>query len=298
MILGGGQKRIDRQHAQGKYTARERINMLFDEGTFVETNSFVQHRCRDFGMDKRRPDGDAVITGHGTVDGRLVYVYAQDFTVIGGTIAEMHVHKINKLYSAAMKTGAPVVGLFDSGGARIQEGVDILFANFFKNNVDASGVIPQISAILGSCAGGGAYSPALTDFILMVENTSQMFITGPKVIEAVTGEKVTIDEMGSAMAHNSISGVAHFVDKTEDECIENIKELLSYLPSNNLETAPMVEAQDDPNRICEELDIIMPDNPNRSYDMKKIIYSIADNGHLFECGKYYAQKYDYGVYKA
>lgn len=288
LLLAGGQDKIEKQHANHKYCARERIARLFDPGSFVETDSFITHRCHDFGMEKKKMDGDSLVAGHGTIHGRPVFAYAQDFTVIGGTISEMNVKKLNKLYQSATRAGCPVIGLFDSGGARIQEGVDILFANFFKNNVNASGVIPQISAILGSCAGGAAYSPALTDFILMVDKTSQMFIAGPKVIESVTGQKVTIDEMGSAALHNSVSGCAHFIDSSEDECFERIRTLLDYLPSNYREKAPVQNTGDNPDRLCPELDVFLPENSNRSYDMKTLIRTVADNGIFFEVQDRYA----------
>ncbi|MDD2495989.1 MAG: carboxyl transferase domain-containing protein, partial [Tissierellia bacterium] len=266
--LGGGEKAIEKQHSNNKLTARERINMLLDEGSFFEIDAFVEHRCVNFGMEKKHFPGEGVVTGYGTIDGRLVYIYAQDFTVIGGSLGEMHAAKIVKVQQMAMKVGAPIIGINDSGGARIQEGVDALsgYAKIFYNNTIASGVIPQISVILGPCAGGAVYSPALTDFIFMVQNTSKMFITGPNVIETVTGEKVSAEKLGGAMTHNSISGVAHFLDDSEEKCFESIKKLLSFLPQNNLETAPVKNVQDDINRIDEILNDIIPENPNKAYD--------------------------------
>ncbi|NLV75590.1 MAG: methylmalonyl-CoA carboxyltransferase [Tissierellia bacterium] len=289
--LGGGEKRIEKQHSKGKLTARERIELLLDEGSFIEIDAFVKHRCTNFGMEKTEAPGDGVVTGYGTVDGRLIFVYAQDFTVLGGSLGEMHAAKICKVQDMALKMGAPIVGINDSGGARIQEGVDALsgYGNIFYRNTISSGVIPQITAIMGPCAGGAVYSPALTDFIFMVENTSQMFITGPQVIKTVTGEDVTQEELGGAKTHNTISGVAHFMDKTEEEAIKRIKTLLSYLPSNNLEVPPVYETSDDINRVEEKLNEIVPTNPNKPYDMKEIIQLLADNGELFEIQQHYAQ---------
>lgn len=289
--LGGGQKAIDKQHNNGKQTARERILKLLDYGSFMEIDAFVEHRCVNFGMEKKRIQGDGVVSGYGTIDGRLVYIFAQDFTVIGGSLGEMHAAKIVKTQQMAMKVGAPLIGINDSGGARIQEGVDALsgYGKIFYNNTIASGVIPQISVIMGPCAGGAVYSPAITDFIFMVKNASKMFITGPNVIETVTGEKVSAEELGGAMTHNSISGVAHFVDDTEEECIEHIKRLLSFLPQNNLEITPIQPVQDDINRICENLNDIIPDNPNKAYDMKDVVLTLADNNEFLEYQPYYAQ---------
>lgn len=289
--LGGGEKRIERHHKSGKLTARERINLLFDDKSFVEIDKFVKHRSTNFGMENVDAPGDGVVTGYGTVDGRLVFVYAQDFTVIGGSLGEMHANKIAKIQDMALKMGAPIIGMNDSGGARIQEGVDALsgFGKIFYRNTISSGVIPQISVIMGPCAGGAVYSPAITDFIFMVENTSMMFITGPEVIKSVTGEEVTQEALGGAMAHNRTSGVAHFADKTEEECIERIKELLSYLPSNNLENAPIYEMNDSINRIEEGLNEIVPENPNKPYDMKEIIKILADEGNFFEVQPLFAQ---------
>ena len=289
--LGGGEKAIQKQHSNNKLTARERILKLLDEGSFVEIDAFVEHRCVNFGMDKNKTPGEGVVTGYGTIDGRLIYIFAQDFTVMGGSLGEMHAAKIVKVQQMAVKVGAPIIGINDSGGARIQEGVDALsgYAKIFYNNTIASGVIPQISVILGPCAGGAVYSPALTDFVFMVQNISKMFITGPNVIETVTGEKVSAEKLGGAMTHNSVSGVAHFLDETEEDCLNHIKKLLSFLPQNNLETTPIQTVQDDINRIDEALNEIIPDNPNKAYDMKDIIFSLADNKEFLEYQPYYAQ---------
>ncbi len=291
IMEGGGQKRIDKQHQSGKMTARERIGLLMDKGSFVEIDAFVKHRCNLFGMEQQEAPGEGVVTGYGTVNGRLVYVFAQDFTVLGGSLGEMHAKKICKVLDMALKVGAPVVGINDSGGARIQEGVDALsgYGQIFYRNTIASGVIPQISVIMGPCAGGAVYSPALTDFIFMVDKTSQMFITGPQVIKTVTGEEVSAEDLGGAMTHNSISGVAHFMSADEKQCIEDIKTLLSFLPSNNMESAPVFECTDDVNRMEEALNDIVPDNPNKPYDMKEVISLIVDNGAFFEVQPYYAQ---------
>ena len=287
---GGGKDRIAKQHEKGKLTARERLNLLFDEGSFIEIDAFVEHRCTNFGMEKTKSPGEGVVSGYGTVNGRLVYAYAQDFTVIGGSLGEMHAAKICKVQDLALKMGAPLVGINDSGGARIQEGVDALagYGNIFYRNTIASGVIPQISVIMGPCAGGAVYSPALTDFIFMTDKTSMMFITGPQVIKTVTGENVSQEELGGAMTHNRTSGVAHFIDATEQETIERVKLLLSYLPSNNLEDAPAFNTGDDLNRLEEKLNDLIPDNPNKPYDMKEIISSLADNGDFLEVQPYYA----------
>lgn len=289
--LGGGESAIAKQHESGKLTARERILKLLDANSFVEMDAFVEHRCVNFGMEKKTAPGEGVITGYGTIDGRLVYVFAQDFTVIGGSLGEMHAAKIVKAQEAALKVGAPIIGINDSGGARIQEGVDALagYGRIFYNNTIASGVIPQISVILGPCAGGAVYSPALTDFIFMVENTSKMFITGPQVIETVTGEKVSAEQLGGAMTHNSVSGVAHFLDSDEDACIAKIKHLLSFLPQNNLENAPAFDTQDDLNRIDTALNEIIPENPNKAYDMKQVISTLADRGEFLEYQPYFAE---------
>ncbi len=290
VMMGGGQNAVDKQHENGKLTARERITRILDENSFVEIDAFVEHRCVNFGMEKKPAPGEGVVTGYGTIDGRLVYIYAQDFTVIGGSLGEMHAAKIAKTQETALKVGAPIIGINDSGGARIQEGVDALsgYGKIFYNNTMASGVIPQISVILGPCAGGAVYSPALTDFVFMVENISKMFITGPEVIKAVTGEVVSGEKLGGAMTHNSISGVAHFVDNSEDECIDKIKKLLSFLPQNNMETVPVQEMTDELNRIDSVLNDIIPDNPNKAYDMKDVIYSLADRGEFLEYQPYYA----------
>jgi len=288
--LGGGIKRIEKQHSSGKLTARERINLLLDENSFIEIDAFVKHRSTNFDMENVDAPADGVVTGYGTVDGRLVFVYAQDFTVVGGSLGEMHANKIVKVQDMALKMGAPIVGFNDSGGARIQEGVDALsgYGKIFYRNTIASGVIPQISVIMGPCAGGAVYSPALTDFIFMTEKTSMMFITGPQVIKSVTGEEVTQEELGGAMTHNRTSGVAHFMDKTEEDTIKRVRELLSYLPSNNLEMPPVVRTDDDINRSDEMLNDIVPENPNKPYDMKEIIKSISDENEFFEVQPLYA----------
>jgi acetyl-CoA carboxylase carboxyltransferase component len=289
--LGGGQARIDRQHAQGKLTARERIELLLDQGSFQETDMFVTHRATGFGMEDKRYLSDSVVTGWGTIDGRLVYVFSQDFTVFGGSLSEVHAEKVCKIMDLAMRQGAPVIGLNDSGGARIQEGVVSLagYADIFLRNTLASGVIPQISAVMGPCAGGAVYSPAITDFILMVKNTSHMFITGPEVIKAVTQEEVTFEELGGAMTHNSISGVAHFAADSEEECLYLVRRLFSYIPSNNVEDPPYVPPTDDPLRMDEELNTIVPENPNKPYDMHEIIRRVVDNGEFLEVHEHWAQ---------
>lgn len=289
--MGGGKKRIDKQHASGKLTARERIEKLFDSGSFVELDQFVHHRCTYFGMDKEEAPGEGVVTGYGTVDGRLVYAFAQDFTVVGGSLGEMHAAKICKVQDLAIKMGAPLVGLNDSGGARIQEAVDALsgYGRIFYRNTMASGVIPQISVIMGPCAGGAVYSPALTDFIYMVKNTSQMFITGPQVIKSVTAEEVTAERLGGAMTHNSVSGVAHFAAENDDDCMQQVRYLLGFLPSNNLEDPPQAAPEDNPNRIEQSLNSVIPDDSNRPYDMKDVISAIVDKGEFYESQQYYAQ---------
>ena len=291
LMQGGGQARIDKQHGKGKMTARERINMLFDEGTFVELDLFMKHRCTNFGQEKKELPGEGVVSGYGTVDGRLVYAFAQDFTVEGGSLGEKHAHKIWKVMDLAMKMGAPCIGINDSGGARIQEAVDALsgYAGIFYRNTAASGVIPQISVIMGPCAGGAVYSPAITDFIYMVKNTSQMFITGPAVIKSVTAEDVTAEALGGAMTHNSRSGVAHFAAENEEDCIKQIRYLLSFLPSNNMEDAPIVATGDDPDRQDESLNTVIPDNPNAPYDMKDVIRSIVDNGEFYDVHEHFAK---------
>jgi propionyl-CoA carboxylase beta chain len=289
--LGGGQARIDRQHNDGKLTARERIHLLFDPGSFQELDQLVMHRSTDFGMERQRVPGDGVVTGYGTVQGRLAYAFAQDFTVFGGSLSETHAAKIVKIMDLAMKNGAPVIGLNDSGGARIQEGVVSLggYADIFLRNTLASGVIPQISAIMGPCAGGAVYSPAITDFILMVKKTSYMFVTGPDVIRTVTHEEVTKEKLGGAETHNQVSGVAHFAAESDEDCIATIRELLSYVPSNNLEEAPRVPTTDDVNRVDVELDSFIPENPNQPYEMRELIKALADERHFFEVHQHYAR---------
>ncbi len=284
MKLAGGRERIEKQHKHGKLTARERIDLLLDANSFVELDPFIVHRCSDFGMSERKILGDGVVTGYGTIDGRLVYVFSQDFTVFGGSLGEMFAKKVCKLMDLAMKTGAPVIGLNDSGGARIQEGVASLagYGDIFFKNVIASGVIPQISAIMGPCAGGAVYSPAMTDFIIMVKDTSHMFITGPEVIKTVLGQEVDFEELGGALVHMETSGVCHFMAKSEQECIEIIKRLLSYLPSNNMEDPPVEETGDDPNRTDDRLEEIVPDDPDKPYDMKELIASVVDNADFLE----------------
>lgn len=288
--LGGGQKRIDAQHQKGKLTARERIDLLLDEGSFEEFDMFVTHRCNEFGLDQQKYYSDGVVTGYGTIDGRLVYVYAQDFTVFGGSLSLAYAEKICKLMDKAMKVGAPVIGLNDSGGARIQEGVNSLagYAEIFQRNINASGVIPQITGIFGPCAGGAVYSPALTDFIVMTKENSYMFLTGPKVVKTVTGEVVTEQELGGAMTHGTKSGVTHFVADDEQQALLLIRKLLSYLPQNNLEEPP-VEPCDDPiDRLDEALNDIIPENPNKPYDVKDVIYSIIDHSEFLEVHRNYA----------
>ncbi|MBP2628803.1 MAG: Propionyl-CoA carboxylase [Firmicutes bacterium] len=289
--LGGGAKSIEKQHASGKMTARERIERLLDPNTFIEFDQFVKHRCINFGMEKKESPGEGVVTGHGTVNGRLVFVFAQDFTVIGGSLGEMHAAKIVKVQEMALKMGAPIVGINDSGGARIQEGIDALagYGDIFFNNTMSSGVIPQISVIMGPCAGGAVYSPALTDFIYMVDKTSQMFITGPQVIKTVTGEEVSPETLGGAMTHNEVSGVAHFVTANDEDCLEQIRYLLSFLPNNNLETVPRYETGDKADRMEEALNSIIADDPSIPYDMKNIIKMIVDNGEFYEAQPFFAQ---------
>jgi propionyl-CoA carboxylase beta chain len=289
--LGGGKDRIEKHHQAGKKTARERIHALLDPDTFVEFDKLVTHRATDFGMDKTKILGDGVVSGYGKIDGRLVYVYAQDFTVFGGSLSRANADKIVKVQQMAMQNGAPIIGLNDSGGARIQEGVQSLagYADLFYLNVMGSGVIPQISAILGPCAGGAVYSPAITDFILMVKDTSYMFITGPDVIKAVTHEDVTKEELGGAMSHNSKSGVAHFMAEDDDHAMMTLRELMSFLPSNNMEDPPVKPCTDNIRREDEKLQTLVPDDPNKPYDMKEIILSIADDHNFFEVQQYYAQ---------
>ena len=291
IALGGGQKRIDAQHAQGKLTARERMDLLFDESSFIEIDVFVSHRCNNFDMADKHAPGDGVVTGYGTVDGRLVFAYAQDFTVLGGSLGEYHAEKIVKVQEIALKMGAPIVGLNDSGGARIQEGVNALsgFGKIFYNNTIASGVIPQISVIMGPCAGGAVYSPAITDFVFMVDKTSQMFITGPQVIKTVTGEDISAEKLGGAMTHNSISGVAHFIGKDDADTLAKVRDLLSYMPSNNLETAPVYQTGDNPNRLIPEFNDIIPENVNKAYDIYEVIKKLADNGTIYDVMPHYAK---------
>ena len=288
---GGGADRRAKQHQEGKLSARERVELLLDEGSFEEVDKFVTHRCLDFGMDRTHTPGDGMVTGYGRIDGRLVYVYAQDFTVLGGSLSETNALKICKIMDLAMKMGAPVVGLNDSGGARIQEGVMSLggFAEIFLRNTLASGVIPQISAILGPCAGGAVYSPAITDFILMVDKTSYMFVTGPDVIKTVTHEDVTKETLGGSMTHNSVSGVGHFVATDDAECLRMIRELLSFLPSNNRDEAPRRETADPFDRMDPGLDAIVPEESNLPYDMKEVIHRVVDDSIFFEVHEHFAK---------
>ena len=287
---GGGEARIKRQHDAGKLTARERINLLLDRGSFREIDAFVEHREFNFDMQNKKYTGDSVVTGWGTVDGRLTYIFSQDFTVFGGSLSQVHAEKICKIMDMATRNGAPVIGLNDSGGARIQEGVVSLggYADIFLRNTLASGVVPQISAIMGPCAGGAVYSPALTDFIFMVKNSSYMFITGPDVVKTVTGEDVTFEELGGAKTHSEISGVAHLATESEADCLYRIRELLSYLPSNNMEDPPFVPTMDDPLRTEAALDTLVPDNPNKPYDIKEAIQMLMDDGLFFEIQPEYA----------
>jgi propionyl-CoA carboxylase beta chain len=288
---GGGAERREKQHKDGKMSARERIEFLLDEGTFVETDKLVTHRCHDFGMDQQKYFGDGFITGYGRIEGRLVFVFAQDFTVFGGSLSESNAGKIVKMMDMAMRVGAPVIGLNDSGGARIQEGVMSLagYADIFLRNTLASGVVPQISAIMGPCAGGAVYSPAITDFIMMVDKTSYMFITGPDVIKTVTHEEVTKDELGGAHTHNETSGVAHFMANDDAECLSEIRELLSFVPSNNLEDPPRRECTDPIDRADEKLDTIVPSESNIPYDIKDVVNLVVDDGYFFEVQEHYAK---------
>ncbi len=289
--LGGGEARLEKQRASGKMTARERIEFLLDEGTFEEFDKFVVHRSNDFGLDKQRFPGDGVVTGHGKIDGRQVFVFAQDFTVFGGSLSETHAQKICKIMDLAMKTGAPVIGLNDSGGARIQEGVVSLggYADIFLRNTLASGVVPQISCILGPCAGGAVYSPAITDFNVMVKDTSYMFITGPDVIKTVTHEEVTKDELGGALTHNSKSGVAHFAADSDEHALRITRELISFIPSNNMEDPPFAATADPATRIDKELNTLVPENANMPYDIRDIIKRVVDDGYFFEVQELFAQ---------
>lgn len=288
--LGGGEKRIESQHRKGKFTARERIDMLLDEGSFEEFDMFVSHRTVDFGLDKQSYLSDGVVTGYGTIDGRLVYVFSQDFTVFGGSLSEMYAQKIVKVMEKALKVGAPIIGINDSGGARIQEGVKSLggYADIFQQNIMSSGVIPQISAIFGPCAGGAVYSPALTDFTIMTKDTSYMFVTGPKVVKTVTGEEVTTEELGGASVHGTKSGVTHFVADDEEEGILLIRKLLSYLPQNNLEDPPQAVNDDPIDRLDDVLNEIIPENPNKPYDVKDVIHSVADYNEFLEVHRHYS----------
>lgn len=289
--LGGGEKAIEKQHQRGKYTARERIAMLLDEGSFEELDMFVTHRSTNFGMDKKHPLGDGVVTGFGTVEGRLVYVFAQDFTVLGGSLSETLAQKICKVMDMAMKMGAPVIGLNDSGGARIQEGINALagYSEIFQRNIMASGVIPQISAILGPCAGGAVYSPALTDFTIMTKGLSYMFLTGPSVVKTVTGEDVSQENLGGASVHASKSGVTHFAVDSEEDAILTVRKLLSYIPQNNLEETPLMPCSDPIDRLEDKLNDIIPDSAKRSYDMYDVIGAIIDNGEFLEVSRDYAK---------
>ena len=289
--LGGGEKRIAAQHEKGKLTARERLALLLDEGSFEEYDMFVHHRCTNFGMDKSHPDGDGVVTGCGTIDGRLVYVFAQDFTVTGGSLSKTMSEKICKVMDLAVRNGAPCIGLNDSGGARIQEGIDSLagFGEIFERNILASGVVPQISLIMGPCAGGAVYSPALTDFTLMVKNTSYMFLTGPAVVKSVTGEVVDQEQLGGASVHATKSGVAHFAADNEEDAIATIKRLLSFIPQNNREQAPFRPTSDPISRVEDRLNEIIPDSPNKAYDMYEVIGAIVDDGDFFESHKQFAK---------
>ncbi len=295
--LGGGQKRIEEQHAKGKLTARERIELLLDQDSFNELDQFVIHQSTEFGMAEKKTPGDGVVTGYGMINGRLVYVFSQDFTVFGGSLGEMFAKKVCKLMDLALKTGAPVIGFNDSGGARIQEGVASLagYGDIFFRNVISSGVVPQISAIMGPCAGGAVYSPALTDFIIMVDKTSRMFITGPDVVKTVLGQEVSFEELGGAMVHSQTSGVAQFIAKNEQECIEIIKRLLSYLPNNYLEDPPSIEPTDDPNRMDESISKVLPDDPDKPYDVKEIIVRTVDNGEFLEVQSLWARNIVIGL---
>ncbi|MBE0582762.1 MAG: acyl-CoA carboxylase subunit beta, partial [Desulfofustis sp.] len=289
-LLGGGRKRIEKLHSLGRMTARERIDLLLDEGSFEEFDMFKTHRCSDFGMQKQKILGDGVVTGHGTIDGRIVYVFAQDFTVLGGSLSETFAEKICKIMDLAMKNGAPVIGLNDSGGARIQEGIESLagYTDIFLRNVMASGVVPQISAIFGPCAGGAVYSPALTDFVVMVKNNSYMFLTGPKVVKSVTHEDVTVEELGGADMHASRSGVSDYAATSGADAIAYIRKLVSFLPQNNMENPATLPCAEAPDRPAPELNQIIPENPNAAYDMKQIILQTVDHGDFFEIKETFA----------
>jgi propionyl-CoA carboxylase beta chain len=289
-IHAGSAAAVEKQHARGKFTARERIEKLLDPGSFQELDALMRHRTTDFGMQENRPYGDAVVTGHGTIDGRRVCVFSQDFTVFGGSLGEVMSEKICKVMDLAVRIGCPMIGINDSGGARIQEGVVALggYAEVFWRNVQASGVIPQISLVMGPCAGGAVYSPAITDFIFMVKETSHMFITGPEVIKTVTGEEVEFEALGGAMTHSTKSGVAHFASDDEDQCLQDARYLLSFLPQNNLEQAPRVASPDDPRRMDAELDRVVPDSPNKPYDMRDVIHRVFDDGEFMEVHEHFA----------
>jgi propionyl-CoA carboxylase beta chain len=289
--LGGGVERIKTQHDKGKLTARERIELLVDNGSFRETGMFITHRCTDFGMEKKKIPGDGVVTGYGTINGRRVYLFSEDFTVFGGALSKTYAEKISNIQDMAVKQGCPIIGLKDSGGARIQEGVDSLagYTEVFLRNVLASGVVPQISVIMGPCAGGAVYSPAMTDFIFMVKETSHLFLTGPDVVKAATHEDVTFEELGGAMVHNIKSGVAHFASESEVECLGSVKQLLGYIPQNNLDDPPVVECQDDPTRADPELDYVVPDSPTKAYDMSEIIKGVVDDGEFMEVHEHFAK---------
>lgn len=290
-LLGGGQQRIDDQHKKGKLTARERVDILLDEGSFEEMDMFVEHRSTDFGLDKQRYPGDGVVTGTGRIDGRLVCVFSQDFTVFGGSLSEAHAEKIGKIMDLAMKIGCPVIGLNDSGGARIQEGVVSLggYADIFLRNTLASGVVPQISAIMGPCAGGAVYSPAITDFTLMVKNTSYMFVTGPNVVKTVTHEEVSAEDLGGAMTHSSKSGVSHFACENEVECLLTIRQLVGFIPSNNRDDPPFVQPKDSPERKDTELNTVVPESPTKPYDIKQVITKVVDDGGFLEVHRHFAE---------
>ena len=290
-LHAGSEAAVERQHARGKQTARERLEGLLDPGSFTELGMFTRHRAHGFGLEDNRPWGDGVVTGHGTIDGRKVFVFSQDFTVFGGSLGEVFAEKIVKVMDLAVRMGCPIIGINDSGGARIQEGVVSLggYADIFFRNVRASGVIPQISVIMGPCAGGAVYSPAITDFVFMVRETSHMFITGPEVIKTVTGEDVTMEELGGAQSHATRSGVAHFAADSEGECLEMVRELLSFLPQNNLDPAPFVPTADPPDRIADELATIVPDAPTKPYDMTRVIELVMDDGDFMEVAPLYAQ---------
>ncbi|NHI82693.1 MAG: methylmalonyl-CoA carboxyltransferase [Candidatus Thorarchaeota archaeon] len=289
--LGGGIERIEKEHQAGRLTARERIDRLLDQGSFVEFDEFVVHREPDFGMDEKKILGDGVVTGYGTINGRKVFIFSQDFTVFGGSLAEMYGGKMVKVMEHAMATGAPIIGLNSGAGARVQEGIKALkvYCDVFRLNTLASGVIPQISAIMGPCAGGAVYSPAVTDFTLMVKGIAHMFITGPDVIKTVTGEEVTFEELGGAMTHNSVSGVAHFASEDEDDCFEQIKALLSYLPSNNLEDPPRVDTGHAADSVDKSIDDLVPEDPNKPYDMRDVVTKLVDNGVFFEVQEHWAK---------